>query len=408
MTSHDEHVEGAMVPIRFWYETFMPKLLAAFSTGEEATKEFERDGFVDDPDVWFAKSRNELASYGADVVEAWTQASKDPENEGSSTLDRAQKINIIKAWRLTRHYLNGIQKQREREIHVQHRTTGALTQYVAFLDVYVGRAFVENADMRLTFPYFIGPGAWLFKHTVAEIACGPDTKRSQIVIDAFKRYFKLFATMYGCPYCRGHLNQFVVLTKETDRYPIEYSLLGWNPRKTDDRINEETPGGIGRFEITLDEKLATIVDGPTLRLFIWKLHNAVNASIARTESWYHADENAVYTSRYWPNIDAEIQRAENDSKGLVDTKTVRTLLRMLKICVKLNLHRKDLHTASLDKVHDVVQSATQLISELNEHLCDSGVLQRAYSFVPGRIEDKPVPPNERDAENARTEDFTLN
>ena len=103
----------------------------------------------------------------------------------------------MQAWRLTRHYLNGIQKQREREMGVGHRSSGCLTQYVAFLDVSVNKEFVRPARMRLTFPYFIGPGAWTFKHTVAEIACAAESERAIVIVDAFKAYFKHFATMYG-------------------------------------------------------------------------------------------------------------------------------------------------------------------------------------------------------------------
>eukprot|EP00939_MAST-03C_sp_MAST-3C-sp1_P001529 g1529.t1 len=414
MTSHDESVDGAMVPIRFWYETFMPNLLAAFSIGDEAEKEFARDGFVDgNPDKWFEKTKNELARYGSDVIEAWERKDN---TSGESSLGKEKKIDLMRAWRIERHYLNGILKQREREFNTQHRSTGALTQYVAFLDVYVGRSFVKNAGMRLTFPYLIGPGAWLFKHTVAEICCSSTsvegaakkTSKETTIVDAFKSYFKLFATMYACPYCRGHLNQFVVRTKETDSYPIEYSLLGWKPTNSDNKVDENASNGVGRFEITLDEKLATITDGPSLRLFVWKLHNAVSSSISRTESWYRPDPMAVYTSRWWPNIDAELQRAERDAGGLVAASSVNVLLKMVKIGVKLNLLREAMHSAKPDEVRVVCQNAQGMIRAMDALLHQSGILQRVYSFSPGQVEARPAPPDEDEATAARSEDFTLN
>ena len=120
---------------------------------------------------------------------------------------------------------------------------------------------------------------------------------------AFKHYFAAFATMYACPYCRGHLNQcvmhpgrlsatrstappqplshsrallpphrYVIRNKETWAYPIEYTLLGWR---------EGGEGGDDVATVTVADKLSTLTSGETLRLFVWKLHNAVNSSIAR-------------------------------------------------------------------------------------------------------------------------------
>merc|ERR1712232_1485363 len=128
---------------------------------------------------------------------------------------------------------------------------------------------------------------------------GGDTSKATAIVEGFKNYMKYFATMYPCPYCRHHLNAYVVLGKERDLYPVEYLFLGWNNP-------EENPEGM----VTLADKLSYIKDAPSLRLFLWKLHNTVNASIARSEAWYHTDQEAVYTSRYWPNIDAEVLKAE--------------------------------------------------------------------------------------------------
>ena len=86
-------------------------------------------------------------------------------------------------------------------------------------------------------------------------------------------------------------------------YPIEYAILGWKGNDLDESKSE------GRLEISLQDKLDTIVDAASLRLFVWKLHNAVNSSIARTESWFHKDEDAIVTSRYYPNVDAELRRS---------------------------------------------------------------------------------------------------
>merc|ERR1719487_2800150 len=107
-----------------------------------------------------------------------------------------------------------------------------MTQYVPFLDVYLGRSFVQEAAMRSTFPYFIGPRVWLFKHLVAERAAewqSSQTARSAAIVEKFVEYFQLFVTMYPCPYCRHHLNEYVCLNKERDLYPVEYLFVGWTP-----------------------------------------------------------------------------------------------------------------------------------------------------------------------------------
>ena len=82
-------------------------------------------------------------------------------------LDRDKKILMRQSWVLSRHYLNGVQKRRERLEF--GRESGYLSQYVAFIDIELGRDDVEKSQMRLSFPYFIGPSTWKFLHTSAEI-----------------------------------------------------------------------------------------------------------------------------------------------------------------------------------------------------------------------------------------------
>ena len=40
--------------------------------------------------------------------------------------------------------------------------------YVPFVDVMLGRGYVEHSETRVSFPYYIGPCTWTFFHTVAE------------------------------------------------------------------------------------------------------------------------------------------------------------------------------------------------------------------------------------------------
>ena len=136
-----------------------------------------------------------------------------------------------RAWRLSCHYFLGPEKQRERdaESDVDHRNTGDLSQYVAILDVHLSKRYVEvnflpvvvaidercilpclnpnlspcplshqHAEMRLTFPYLIGPGTWAWHHFVAERAAEFQEKgaaeASDMVVKGFAEYFKLFVS----------------------------------------------------------------------------------------------------------------------------------------------------------------------------------------------------------------------
>ncbi|MGH9892762.1 MAG: EF-hand domain-containing protein, partial [bacterium] len=134
-----ETVDGAMMPVAYWYEDFMPKLLAAFSVG--AAADIQSNTVPDEAalDRWYegAKTSGELSRYGAEMKEAFPGCTP------------TQKLRIKQAWRLTQHYLNGVQKRRERLEF--GRESGALSQYVSFVDVYLDRSDVKDAQMRVSF-----------------------------------------------------------------------------------------------------------------------------------------------------------------------------------------------------------------------------------------------------------------
>jgi len=376
LNSYDEAVDGAMIAVRWWHDDLMPALLAActpisidLSTREEL-------------DEWFEKANSEFSRFGQDVLEAWER------------LEVEAKKNVFRAWRLTRNYLNGFQKKRERfaESGVDHRETGDLSQYVAFLDIPLNRSYVRDANMRLSFPYFIGNAVWKFKHTVAERACELDCTE---IVDSFKKYLKAFSTVYPCPYCRYHLNNYVAIGKERDLYPVEYLLLGWN------NPTENVQG-----EVTLDDKISTINSPRNLRLFVWKLHNAVNSSIYRQEDWYHAEKDAIYTSRYWPNMDSDCHRAKF-SHGLLSASKVEAELKVLKAATRLAALRDVFRSGQRSMIEQVHSHAIFLVQKLEQAVEEGGFLQKAYHFDPtlGENDTEQVTANE---DFLRHEDFTLN
>ncbi|WP_199247608.1 EF-hand domain-containing protein [[Phormidium] sp. ETS-05] len=364
----DEQIDGAMMPAVYWYEDFMPKLLAAFSVTSPADIQENTVPNEAALNKWYeeAKAASEFDRYAADVAENFPKCTP------------KQKLEIKQAWNLTRHYLNGVQKRRERQEF--GRESGALSHYVSFIDVYLGRSDIKDAQMRISFPYFIGPAVWRFFHTTAEIVCSKTPEEQKALVAAFQEFFKLFATMYPCPYCRYHLNMYVVQNKEVEMYPMEYLVLGRDPNLSD-------------FEVSINDKLSTVADGPSLRLFFWKLHNTVSSSIARTEQWYHKDERAFYTSRYWPSLDSELARSQALKHVSIATDRLYRVYALLKPMARLAGLRAELQkllekgdAASIQEACDLAQNH---IKDLEEAVVAGNFLQETYKFDPELVDASP-------------------
>ena len=364
-----ETVDGAMMPVAYWYEDFMPKLLAAFSVSMASDIEANTIPNERALNRWYedTQTSGEFERYGQDVAE----------NFLNCTL--SQKLSIQQAWELTHHYLNGVQKRRERLEF--GRESGVLAQYVSFVDVYLGRNDIRDAQMRISFPYYIGPAVWRFFHTTAEIVDTKPAEQQENLIAVFKDFFKLFASMYPCPYCRHHLNAYVVQNKEVDMYPVEYLLLGQDSSETG-------------FQMSIDNKLSTVTDGSSLRLFFWKLHNTVSSSIARSEEWYHQNEKAFYTTRYWPSLDSELARANGLKQISISTDRIYRIYGLLRPVARLASVRLELqklldegNTQSLEQVCTIAKNH---IRELEESVIQGGFLQETYYFDPDIVDKAPA------------------
>lgn len=253
--------------------------------------------------------------------------------------------------------------------------------------------------MRLSFPYFIGPSTWRLLHTIGEIAILQDQAKQEATAEGFKEFVRRFAQMYACPYCRHHFNAFVALGMESDAYPIEYLMLGWQASQGNE---------IGKM--TLEDKLATINNGQSLRMFVWKLHNAVSSSIERTEAWYQKDVEAVGTSRWWPNIDAEVYRAQTEGAGAVSARRLDAVLRMVKICTRLErIREKLLDGAAETKDENMADGMMKLILKLEKEVTDSQFLTEAYGYDKDLVDPEPdVQLSQGRGWVGRAEDYTLN
>jgi hypothetical protein len=362
MAAEGERPDGAIMPVRFWYERFMPQLLRCVSPGPAADQAAL--------DRWHTEKTTEGAfdGFATDLRDGFAACTPDV------------KLSLQRAWRLTEHYMNGVEKRREREEF--GRESGYLSQYVSFIDTYLGRSDVAKSEMRISFPYYIGPAVWCLLHTAAELIEGMESARRADAITKFTRFFKAFATMYPCPYCRHHLNRYVVRNREVQAYPVEFLLLGQNP---------DNP----LFEISLEDRLTAIsaeVPG-SARLFVWKLHNAVSSSIARSEEWFHQEERPLYTTRFWPGLDAEIARARALEHETIDVDRLAQIYEVLKPATRLATLRDEIRAvlsqsdaAGLDPL---VNAAQQEICALEAAVVASDLLSRTYGFDPTVTLDPP-------------------
>lgn len=364
----DSRFAGSIMPTAYWYEEFMPLLLRACSVLSLQDLQVWENTTEADLDDWFARTDadGEFDRYGLAV------------KHGFKACSFTVKREIRRAWELTRHYLNGVQKRRERQEF--GRESGFLCQYVAFLDVYLDRHDVEDSEMRLSFPYYIGPATWRFLHTGAELVAAMPPEQQQGCIRAFKAFFASFATMYPCPYCRFHLNRYVVRNREVTMYPIEYLLLG---------SSEATP----TLEVTVQDKLAVIEDGESLRLFLWKLHNTVSSSIARSEEWFHKDDSAYYTTRYWPGLDSELERAHTLEIDLIRRDRVQRIYGVVKSAVHLSILRDELqlalHQEDLEQQRQIRRRAATAIASVEQAVMDSRFLHDHYTYNPALALEPP-------------------
>ena len=357
----DQRYAGSIMPTAYWYDEFMPLLLRASSVLKQSDIDAWDNANDDDLDAWFAErhASGEFRMYGHATDEAF------------QSRPLTVKKELRRAWELTRHYLNGVQKRREREEF--GREDGFLCQYVAFLDIHVDRHDVEASQMRVSFPYYIGPATWRFMHTSAELIAAQPVDQQQLSVQAFKAFFGGLATMYPCPYCRFHLNRYVVRNREVSMYPIEYLLLG------SDQVSST-------LEVSLQDKLEQVSDGESLRLFLWKLHNTVSSSIARSEDWYHKDSGAYYTSRYWPSLDSELERAHTLGIEMIKRDRVQRIYGVVKSAAHLSVLRDELqeslHADDLNQQQTIRSRAVGAISGVEEAVLQSRFLHENYRYNP--------------------------
>ncbi|WP_405404177.1 hypothetical protein [Paracoccus sp. Ld10] len=359
VSDSDLRIDGAVMPTQFWYDDFMPQLLLCASISSADDLRAMRSVTEAALDAWHA------AQTASGAFDAFATDLRD----GFAACSHPVKQALQQAWVLTAPYLSGVEKARERDEF--GRATGYLSEYVAFVDVHLGRHDVASSDMRLSFPYYIGPAVWGFLHGAAELVEAMPGAMRAAAIEAFVMFFHSFATMYPCPYCRYHLNRYVIRNREVDMYPVEFLLLGRKPDQQD-------------LSITLDDKLATVAVPGGLRTFLWKLHNAVSSSIARTEPWYHRQPEPIYTNRFWPSFESEMAYAAAHGQATYAVADINMIYRITKPAARLAVLRDELGLAffkgDTELVRDITDRADGAISDLTQAVGDTEYLTKKYFY----------------------------
>jgi len=388
MQDMDEHMNGAMVPLSFWYDDFMPKLLDACDFKLTATKEGMEDLSQlahngTDAEKWFASTEEngDFSKFGQDVQRAWP------------SLTPEKKTMMRQAWRLTGHYLNGVHKMRECDhgecTHITNknewevRHSGNLSNYVCFIDVHLGMGRLDPEQMRMSFPYYLSTPTWRFLHTIPEIAESKWQVNGDLsIITAFRTWILRFAKMYPCKHCLHHLHCIDVPNAEIYKWPLEYLLLGW----TADCENT------GKFPMSLEKKLETVQDPSTLRMFLWKLHNAISSvSCPKPED---NPDDVPYTQRFWPSLDSELAVRKVRNKEMdkhIPTVRLQQVYAITKVSIQLSLMHENIAIAKDDLQARVGQIARVLaLIKQQEMTIDScQFLQEMYRFAPDIAEMAP-------------------
>jgi hypothetical protein len=272
VTGNDGPTDDEVPPLEWWEEEFLPTVASAFSCGYRSADDVNTNPRI----------------LPGDIRDGFPNS-----------------ITIRQVWRLVKGYIRSPQKQREgansqQDFDVSLYVPFLPPKHVPLARVYLGKEDrldgTSGSNLRVGVPFYQGPAIWYLWHSFAsrltelERSCigsnNPnhlkvgDNSHSKI-LSTVKTMVGYFGLTHPCPYCRYHLlsrasrndanwkelgqgnkvtglvNGERQLVSESELYPLEYLFLGGS----------------------MEEKLQTIVDGPSLMLFFWKIHNAVTASV---------------------------------------------------------------------------------------------------------------------------------
>jgi hypothetical protein len=270
-------VETIAIKNRWWYQQFLPNLLEYCSVGAERDLESEESN-----KQW-------------PLPLQWTE------------MQEAERLCFLQARRLTQTYFFGEQQLREKSSDRSAAGDKELSQYVPFLDYYVQKNYVKSHNMRLSFPYYLGPAVWTLHHALAERAAELEGRHTggRALTTCIVDYLRVFPKIYACPFCRHHATKYVLLNggngphgeEERSLYPAIWKHIGMEHSKNPEAV-----------VTTVQQKLEYCEDGEKLRLFLWKMHCAVTMSIEREEPWYRRGRVPIKGQGFWPSASGETFR----------------------------------------------------------------------------------------------------
>merc|ERR1719199_896109 len=186
--------------------------------------------------------------------------------------------------------------------------------------------FTVFNNMAITRSVFYGPSVWRFFHTTAEImAQHASDAPGAAMLEAFKKFLPLFGAMHPCPRCQEnflinlqsadlhHYSGNTAIRDMTSRnwtntrgwkttsdkvlmYPIEWLVLArarprdgeppYHVMGCDIRSDSNPLDGWKAAEMlgnprkqSVQTRLDTLKSPADLRVFLWKLHNAMDATL---------------------------------------------------------------------------------------------------------------------------------
>jgi hypothetical protein len=276
---HDEFIPNALIENKFWYDDFLPMLLRGLSVDTQVDDQLYRllDSDKDELDVllndWFEDNHDAIDTYCGDIADSFDNIMPN------------EKIIIKQCWDMTKSYLMDQSNPDSIEANQESDMSGDqiivdLSQYIPFIDEYVGTRYTMDYNMTPTLPQYIGTPVWKFLHAIPEMmdhhisALEGDNLQNMTehmtnkMMGLFTDFFVPLLKTYPCPYCRNHIVNFVIKNTEILNYPMEYIFMDW------DESQKST-----MFNLAIHDKLRSIKTISDLRLFLWKFHNAVNSSM---------------------------------------------------------------------------------------------------------------------------------
>ncbi|MGI2908434.1 EF-hand domain-containing protein [Tolypothrix sp. VBCCA 56010] len=129
------------------------------------------------------------------------------------------------------------------------------------------------------------------------------------------------------------------------------------------------------------------------RVILSQASEEVDGAMMPVNYWYHKDEKAFYTTRYWPSLDTELARAKALKHISIASDRIYRLYGMLKPASRLSGARttlqKLLQKGDWEGIKEACLVAQDYIKDLESAVQSGQFLQETYSFDPHLVDKAP-------------------